>query len=219
MATKTETLSIGPNSTTIMIDRPKASRAVLILAHGAGAGIDHEFFKVLVPLLVARNITVVRYNFLYMDKGSKRPDRKEVCFKVIAAAIQYSTEKFPLEPIYAGGKSFGGRMTSLYLAGKDAAAVQGIVFLGFPLHRSKEPDTERALHLAGLKIPSLFLQGTRDNLAELPLIAGVVGGLKLAKMFVVDGADHSFEVLKRSGIPPAKVLEDIAEEVSKFVVN
>lgn len=217
MATKTEALSVGQNSTTIMIDRPVESRAVLMLAHGAGAGIDHEFFKVLVPLLVARNLTVVRYNFLYMDKGSKRPDRKDVCFQVIAAAIDCCVEKFPGEPIFTGGKSFGGRMTSMYLAGNTAEVVRGIVFLGFPLHRPKEPDTERAVHLRELKIPSLFLQGTRDTLAELPLISNVVNRLALARLVVIEGADHSFEVLKRSGISQPKVFEDIANEISKFV--
>lgn len=217
MATATSTLAVGQNSTTIMIDRPKNSLGVLLLAHGAGAGIDHGFFKVLVPLLIARNITVVRYNFLYMDKGSKRPDRKDVCFKVIAAAIEYCAVSFPGEPVYAGGKSFGGRMTSLYLSGVPTAPIQGIVFLGFPLHRAKLPDTERALHLQSLNIPALFLQGTRDNLAELSLMTSVVDSLGLAKMVVIEGADHSFAVLKRSGIAQIEVYEDLAHEISEFM--
>ena len=221
MTTKKQRLAIGTkDETTVLVDRPtKAAddQPVLILGHGAGAGILHEFFQTMVPLINARGITVVRYNFLYMDKGSKRPDQKPTCFKVIAAVLSFCQKEFPSAKIFLGGKSFGGRMSSLFLASHPNPEVSGLVFLGFPLHNPEKVDASRAEHLNDITCKSLFLQGTRDKLADLPLLKSVLSALPLTKLVVIDGADHSFDVLKKSGIKQDHVYVNIAQEIAEFI--
>ena len=221
MTTKTHRLAIGSkDETTLLIDRiAKAGndQPVLILGHGAGAGIQHEFFEKIVPLIISQGITIVRYNFLYMERGSKRPDQKPTCFKVIASVLSFCQKEFPNAKIFLGGKSFGGRMSSLFLASHPSPSVSGLVFLGFPLHNPDKVEASRAEHLNEVTCSSLFLQGTRDKLADLPLLQSVLTTLSLAKIVVIEGADHSFEVLKKSGIKQDQVFLKLAQEIGDFV--
>jgi hypothetical protein len=218
MGTIRESLAVSETDrTTILIDQAKRTRAVLLLAHGAGAGMEHSFFTTLVPLLTARGITVVRMNFLYMEKGSKRPDRKDACVRTIAAAAAVSRGRFPGLPFFIGGKSMGGRMASHYLAEQDHPDVRGLVFLGFPLHPPKKPGTQRAAHLSEVTEPMLFLQGTRDALADLTLLTPLVEELPRAEMEIIDTADHSFAVLKRAGLTVTDVMNLLADRIAKFV--
>ncbi len=223
MTTKTHRLAIGTkDETTVLIDRPTKSKKtdpVLILGHGSGVGIHHEFFQTIVPLITDLGIAVVRYNFLYMEKGNKRPDQKPTCFKVIAAVLAFAKGEFPDAKIFLGGKSFGGRMSSLFSAKSPDPDVAGLVFLGFPLHNPDKVEASRAEHLSDVICKSLFLQGTRDKLADLLLIKSVVAGLPLAKIVIFEGADHSFDVLKRSGIKQDKVYMDLATNIAQFVKN
>lgn len=218
MGTIRESLAVSDTErTTILIDQADHARAVLLLAHGAGAGIEHSFFTALVPLLAARRITVVRMNFIYMEKGSKRPDRKDACVRVIAAAAAACRSKFPELPLFIGGKSMGGRMASHYLAEQDHPGVRGLVFLGFPLHPPKKPGTQRAVHLPEVGVPMLFLQGTRDALADLTLLTPLVQKLPRAEMQIIDTADHSFAVLKKAGLTPEEVMSQLAGQIEKFI--
>jgi predicted alpha/beta-hydrolase family hydrolase len=214
-------LPIGDrDETTIIVDCPTnhdTHLPVLILGHGAGAGIQHQFFETLVPLIADLGINVVRYNFLYMEKGRKLPDQKPTCFKVISAVISFSREKFPGSRIFLGGKSFGGRMSSLYLASHSDSSINGLLFLGFPLHNPEKVDSSRADHLKEIDVRSLFLQGTRDKLADLTLLKQVVSELPKASISIIDGADHSFEVLKKSGLKQDDVYERLAREVAVFI--
>jgi predicted alpha/beta-hydrolase family hydrolase len=221
MTTKTHRLAIGSkDETTLLIDRlAKAGKnqPVLILGHGAGAGIKHNFFETIVPLIISHGITVVRYNFLYMEKGSKRPDQKSTCFKVISSVLSFCQKEFPSAKIFLAGKSFGGRMSSLFLASHPSPTVSGMIFLGFPLHNPDKVEATRAEHLYEVTCSSLFLQGTRDKLADLPLLQSVLATLPLAKIVVIEGADHSFDVLKKSGIKQERVFVKLAEEIGDFV--
>jgi predicted alpha/beta-hydrolase family hydrolase len=214
-------LPIGDkDETTVIVDCPARYNAhdpVLILGHGAGAGIRHQFFETLVPLISDLGINVIRYNFLYMEKGRKLPDQKPTCFKVISAVITFSRNKFPDSKIFLGGKSFGGRMSSLYLASHSDSSIKGLVFLGFPLHTPTKVDSSRSNHLKEIDLESLFLQGTRDKLADLTLLKQVVKDLPKASICIIDGADHSFEVLKKSGIKQDDVYARLAREISFFI--
>jgi predicted alpha/beta-hydrolase family hydrolase len=216
-------LPIGDkDETTIIVDYPAnhdTHLPVLILGHGAGAGIQHQFFETLVPLIADLGINVVRYNFLYMERGRKLPDQKPTCFKIISAVIKFSHKKFPDSKIFLGGKSFGGRMSSLYLASHSDSGIEGLVFLGFPLHTPAKVDSSRADHLKEVDVRSLFLQGTRDKLADLNLLKQVVKYLPKASIVVIDGADHTFEVLKRSGIKQNDVYARLAKEIAIFIAG
>jgi uncharacterized protein len=180
---------------------PKDASAVLVLAHGAGAGMNHAFMKSISEELANLNIATLRYNFLYMEKKKKRPDFPAVAHQAVEAAIEQAHMLYPSLPIFAGGKSFGGRMTSQYLAKHPSDFVKGIVFVGFPLHPAGKPSIERAEHLNSIAIPMLFLQGTRDSLAEWDLISGVTKPLPTATLKNFEGADHSFKAGKQNLIP------------------
>jgi predicted alpha/beta-hydrolase family hydrolase len=180
---------------------PSNQKAVYVFAHGAGASMNHTFMKELSLELANHQIASLRYNFLYMEQKKKRPDFPPVAHKAVAAAINKAKELFPALPLYAGGKSFGGRMTSQYLSNQELPAVKGIIFVGFPLHPAGKPSIDRADHLHLVKKPMLFLQGTRDTLAEINLIEGVCASLPTATLVKFEGADHSFKLPKQKPVP------------------
>jgi uncharacterized protein len=198
--------------------RPDDAWAVYVLAHGAGAGMRHRFMEDIAGALAARGIATLRYQFPYVERGSRRPDPPGVLEATVRAAIARALELEPALPLVAGGKSMGGRMTSGAMAHHSLDGVRGLVFLGFPLHPAKQPGVTRGEHLARVPVPMLFLQGTRDALAELGLITGLCEGLgPRATLRVVDSADHSFSVLKRSGRTDAQVLEELAGAISDWL--
>jgi uncharacterized protein len=189
---------------------PETTKAVYVFAHGAGAGMNHTFMKSLSEELATFGIATFRYNFLYMEQKKKRPDFPALAHQAIAAAIDKTCQLFPNVPLFAGGKSFGGRMTSQYLSA-NPVDVKGIVFVGFPLHPAGKPAIDRADHLQKIKIPMLFLQGTRDALAELSLIEGVTQKLPTATLIKLEGADHSFKASHQN------FLLKLAEEISLWI--
>jgi len=191
--------SIGKIS--LLTLRPKELKSILVLAHGAGAGMTHAFMENLASELAEHSIGTVRYNFPYIEKGSKRPDVPAVAEKTVGAVLASSREIFPDTPIFLGGKSFGGRMSSQFVSNQKPVGVKGIVFYGFPLHAPGKSEIQRADHLKSINIPMLFLQGTRDALASLPLIEKVCKGLPSATLVIFEGADHSFKVKKSDATP------------------
>lgn len=176
-------------------------KAIFVFAHGAGAGMNHPFMKELSTELANHGIATLRYNFLYMEQKKKRPDFPAVAHQAVAAAIGKAYELFPTTPNFAGGKSFGGRMTSQYLSAHPVSHVKGIAFVGFPLHPTGKPSIERAAHLEKIKLPMLFLQGTRDALAEWSLIEPLCQKLSTASLVKLEGADHSFKAAKQNLLP------------------
>lgn len=197
---------------------PSSPKACFVFAHGAGAGMRHSFMESVAVGLEARDIATFRYQFPYMDSGSKRPDPPAVCHKRVRAAVAEARERVPGVPLVAGGKSFGGRMTSQAQAAEPLPETKGLVFFGFPLHPAKKPSDERAAHLADVNIPMLFLQGTRDELAEMSLVEPVVSRLGArATLRKIEGADHSFHVLARSGRNDREVLDEMLNAFSSWL--
>lgn len=189
--------------------QPSRPRACYVFAHGAGAGMAHAAMETIAAGLAERGIASLRYQFPYMEKGSKRPDAPAVAHAAVRAAVAEAARCFPSLPLLAGGKSFGGRMTSQAQAAATLPGVRGLAFFGFPLHPAGKPSHERAKHLADVAIPMLFLQGTRDALAELSLLEPVVEGLgPRATLHRLAGADHSFHVLKSSGRNDREVMDE-----------
>ena len=207
------TFDTGKSGTvSALLLRPEAPRACYVFAHGAGAGMMHSFMEAFANGLDERGIASLRYQFPYMEKGSKRPDPPAIAQATVRAAVAKAAEIFPNLALIAGGKSFGGRMTSQAQAVAPLAGVRGLAFVGFPLHPAGKPSIERADHLARIDIPMLFLQGSRDSLAEVTLIEGVVKRLgPSATLHLVDGADHSFHVLARSGRNDREVMNEILD--------
>jgi predicted alpha/beta-hydrolase family hydrolase len=204
----------------VLLLRPPDARALLVLAHGAGAGMRHPFMQHVAEALAAEGIATLRYQFPYMDAGGRRPDPPAVAEAAVCVAVGKARAMAPDLPLIAGGKSFGGRMTSSAQAHAPLEGVRGLVFFGFPLHPAGRPATARAAHLERIMVPMLFLQGTRDALAVLDLMRPVcdhLGGR--ATLHVVDGADHSFAVLKRSGRTNAEVLRELAATVSAWTTR
>jgi uncharacterized protein len=192
--------------------RPEAPRACFVFAHGAGAGMAHSFMEAFAIGLCERGIASLRYQFPYMEKGSKRPDPPAIAQATVRAAVAKAAEIFPGLALIASGKSFGGRMTSQAQAAAPLPGVRGLAFVGFPLHPAGKPSTDRADHLARIDIPMLFLQGTRDSLAEATLIDPVVQRLgSRATLHLAEGADHSFHVLARSGRNDREVMNEILD--------
>ncbi|GGG78621.1 alpha/beta hydrolase [Parapedobacter pyrenivorans] len=183
----------------------------LTLAHGAGAGMDHHFMEELATSLAEAGAAVLRFNFPFSEQGKRRPDSPAIAHQTIAAAIAKARTLNPHLPLIAAGKSFGGRMTSQYLAAHPDVGADGIVFYGFPLHPAGKPSTERAEHLRLVRIPMLFLQGSRDALATWALIQSVCNSLPLASLVRLEGADHSFKAGKN------KLLPTLVSETLKWV--
>jgi len=179
---------------------PPGARACYVLAHGAGAGMTHPFLAAVASGLAERGIATLRYQFPYMERGSKRPDPPRVAQAAVQAAVAEAARLLPGLALFAGGKSFGGRMTSQAQAEAPLPGVRGLVFLGFPLHPPGRPSQDRAWHLFEVHIPMLFLQGTCDQFAELSLLQGVTGQLaSRATLKLFEDADHSFHVPARTG--------------------
>jgi predicted alpha/beta-hydrolase family hydrolase len=197
--------------------RPPDAWAAYVLAHGAGAGMRHRFMEQIAQALAERGMAALRYQFPYTESGGRRPDPPGILEATVRAAVDTARELMPGLPLVAGGKSLGGRMTSNAQARRPLPGVSGLVFLGFPLHPPKQPGESRAEHLRAVELPMLFLQGTRDALAELDLITSVCDRLgPRATLHVVEGADHSFAVLKRSGRSDAAVMEELADTVASW---
>ena len=197
--------------------RPPAPWAGYVLAHGAGAGMEHPFLEAVARALTTRGVATLRYQFPYTEAGGRRPDPPGVLHATVRAAVARARELMPDLRLFAGGKSMGGRMTSNAAADRPLDGVSGLIFLGFPLHPPKRPAIDRAEHLARVTLPMLFLQGTRDDLADLELIRQVSAGVgPRATLHVVEGADHSFAVLKRSGRTGAEVLEELADTIAAW---
>ncbi len=205
-------------SVTGILNRPKQSDSILLLAHGAGAGMRHPFMEQLSGALAENGIATLRFNFLYMEKGNKAPDRPKKAIGAIKAALATLKTVSDL-PVFLAGKSFGGRMASQLAAQEALDGVKGLVFFGFPLHAPGKPGVERAAHLREVPLPMLFLQGTRDTLAQIPMIESVCNGLDTADLQIIEGADHSFKMLKRSGKTQEEIILELAGLVRKFIGN
>jgi predicted alpha/beta-hydrolase family hydrolase len=200
-----------------ILDLPGDARALLILGHGAGAGMRHPFMSGIAAALAARGIGVLRYEFRYMEEGKRRVDPPAVATARVREAVQEAARLAPGLPLLAGGKSFGGRMTSTAQAQEPLPDVRGLVFLGFPLHAAKRPSRERGAHLDNVTVPMLFLQGTRDDLADIGLVRDVCAGLGTrATLHEVEDGDHSFRVPKRSGRGPDDVMHALADAIVRW---
>ena len=198
--------------------RPRAARACFVFAHGAGVGMAHPSMEIVATRLAERGIATLRYQFPYMEKANKRPDPPGIAQAAVRAAVAQAAKCCAGLPLFAGGKSFGGRMTSQAQAKAPLEAVQGLAFLGFPLHPNGQPSAERAAHLAEVQIPVLFLQGTNDQLAELDLLKPVVAGLgRRATLHLLQGADHSFHVPKRAGRTDGEVMDEALDAFTAWI--
>jgi len=200
-----------------LFDLPAKPRSLLVLAHGAGAGMAHAFLEALSGELNSAGIATLRYQFPYMEKRRKVPDKPAVLTAAVRAAVDKAKELAPALPLFAGGKSMGGRMTSTATSEHPLEGVKGLVFFGFPLHPPNRPGTKRADHLARVTVPMLFLQGTRDAFADLDLLRPICERLgPRATLRTFEGADHSFHVLKSSGTNDAAVLRDLVENTAAW---
>ncbi len=198
-----------------LLVRPSDAWLLYVLAHGAGAGMRHRFLETVAAALAARGLATYRYQFPYMEAGGGRPDPPSVLEATVRAAVQRAAAAAPDLPLVAGGKSLGGRMTSAAAAGSPLPGVRGLAFLGFPLHSPGQPGDRRAEHLERVDLPMLFLQGTRDAFARLDLLTGVCGRLgPRATLHLVEGGDHSFGVLKRSGRTPDQVMDELGDAIA-----
>jgi predicted alpha/beta-hydrolase family hydrolase len=201
-----------------LLQAPTGSRACYVLAHGAGAGMAHPFMTAIANELATRGVATLRYQFPYMENGSKRPDPPNIAHAAVRAAVGEAGRLLPQLPLVGGGKSFGGRMTSQAQAAAPLANVRGLAFLGFPLHPAKQPSNDRARHLADVQVPMLFLQGTRDELADLQLVQDLAGTLgPRATLELIIDADHSFHVRKSSGSTDAQVIGHLADLLAAWI--
>jgi len=201
-----------------LLQLPASARACYVLAHGAGADMRHAFMEKAAVGLAERGIATLRFNFPYMEKKQGRPDRPAVAHAAVRAAVAEAARLCPGLKLVAGGKSFGGRMTSQAQSKAPLPGVKGLAFLGFPLHPDKKPSSERAEHLAGIAIPMLFLQGTRDGLADLGCLKPVVEKLGAkATLHEVEGGDHSFTVLKKSGRTNDEALTEVLDTLAAWI--
>lgn len=212
-------LELEVDGTTVgaVLLEPAAPLALCVLAHGAGAGCRHPLMATTAETLARHGVASLRYNFPYMEERRPRPDPPSVLHAAVRSAVRRARELRPDLPGIAGGRSMGGRMTSQAEAQEPLAGILGLVFFAFPLHPPKRPGTERARHLERVSKPMLFLSGPRDDLAELDLLRGVCQGLgERATLHLVEGADHSFKVLKRSGRSASEVQEEIGRAVADW---
>jgi|SRR5204863_637402 len=202
----------GAGEVSALLLRPAKARWLLALAHGAGAGMSHPFMAKLAEELASVGVATLRYQFPYMEQRRRVPDKPAVLTATVRAAVRAAAEAAPGLLLLAGGKSMGGRMTSQAAAEGPLEGVRGLVFFGFPLHPPKQPGTKRAEHLAKVTVPMLFVQGTRDELADLKLLRPLCGKLGTrATLHIIETADHSFHVLKSSGRNDSEVLRELAE--------
>jgi predicted alpha/beta-hydrolase family hydrolase len=211
-------ISVNPSITVSgLVLAPDDARACFVLAHGAGAGMRHSFMGMVATGFSKRRIATLRYQFPYMEKGSRRPDGPALAHATVRAAVAEARVRCPDLKLVAGGKSFGGRMTSQAQALEPLDGVRGLVFLGFPLHPAGKPSAERAKHLSDVKTPMLFVQGTRDGLADFSLLQNVVAELGAqASLSKVDQADHSFHVPAKSGRNDIDVFNEVLDAVAEW---
>jgi uncharacterized protein len=196
---------------------PAHATTLLVLAHGAGAGMNHSFMSAIANRLAPDGVATFRYQFPYMEQRRGVPDKQPLLTATVAAAVAMAAQLAPDLPLFAGGKSMGGRMTSLAASEQKLEAVKGLIFFGFPLHPPKRPSIKRAEHLKLVEQPMLFLQGTRDDLADLTLLRPICENLgPQTKLHVFEGADHSFHVLKRSGKTDSQVLAELSTTVKAW---
>lgn len=209
----------GQGEVSAMEVRPAGARAMLVLGHGAGAGMRHAWMEAMARELAEVGVATLRYQFPYMERQPRgKPDSPRVAVATVRAAVKAAAEAAPELPLFAGGKSFGGRMTSTAAAEEGSLSVRGIVFFGFPLHPPKQPATKRAEHLARVTVPMLFLQGTRDTLADLKLLRPICDELgERATLHVIETADHSFHVLKKAGKTDADVMRELAATTAAWM--
>jgi predicted alpha/beta-hydrolase family hydrolase len=201
-----------------LLQTPREARACYVLAHGAGAGMAHPFMGTIANGLALRGIATLRYQFPYMEQGSKRPDTPKLAQATVRATVAEASRQVPELALFAGGKSFGGRMTSQAQAASPLSGVRGLVFLGFPLHPPGRPSGERAEHLFAVQIPMLFMQGTRDEFADLHLLqtlAGQLGARATLKLF--QDADHSFHVPARTGRKDSEIMAELSDALAQWI--
>jgi predicted alpha/beta-hydrolase family hydrolase len=207
----------GAGEVSALVLAPARPQAWYVFAHGAGAGMRHPFMEALAQQLAARGVATLRYQFPYTEQGARRPDPEPTLLAAVRAAVAAGREAAGGLPLLAGGKSMGGRMTSRAAAAAPLEGVRGLVFVGFPLHPAGQPGVTRAEHLARVTVPMLFLQGTRDTLAQLALLTPIVEQLGgRATLRVIEDADHGFHVLKRSGRTDELVLDELADAVAEW---
>jgi uncharacterized protein len=207
----------GNGEVSALLVRPASARWLLVLGHGAGAGMAHPFLEKLAAELANARIATLRYQFPYMEEQRRVPDKPDLLLSTVAAAVRLATEAAPELPLLAGGKSMGGRMTSQASAENLLGRVRGLVFFGFPLHPPNRPGTKRAEHLAKVNVPMLFLQGTRDTLADLTLLRPICAKIgPRATLHIIPEADHSFHVLKKSGKTDAEVMTELAQTTAAW---
>jgi predicted alpha/beta-hydrolase family hydrolase len=209
---------VGGQRLSGLLQAPREARACYVLAHGAGAGMAHPFMAAVADGLAERGIATLRYQFPCMERGSKRPDAPQLAHATIRAAVAEASHLMPQLALFAGGKSFGGRMTSQAQAASPLRGVRGLAFLGFPLHASGRPSDERGAHLFEVRIPLLFLQGTRDGFADLPLLRSLVERLGArATLRTIEDADHSFHVPARTGRTDPAVLAEMLDALASWI--
>lgn len=220
MSAKERAVRLADGSTVSALwQKPKDAKAVLVLAHGAGAGMTHKHMAATADGLEARGVAVLRYNFAYMERGSKRPDNPPLAHAAVRASVSHAAKLAGDLPLFAGGRSFGARMTSQAQALDPLPGVVGLVYFAWPLHPPGKAGVERAEHLAAVKLPMLFLQGSKDEFAETPLLQSTVKSLgKRAKLHLVEHADHSFHVPAKSGRKDAEVMEEILDAAVKWML-
>jgi predicted alpha/beta-hydrolase family hydrolase len=217
-AAKAVTIAVKDTTVSALWQNPPGAKAALVLAHGAGAGMTNKSMVAIADGLGQRSIATLRFNFLYMERGSKRPDAPPLAHAAIRAAVAYATKLAPKLPLFAGGKSFGGRMTSQAQALEPLANVRGLIFFGFPLHPAGAPGIERAAHLDDVALPMLFLSGTADALADLKLLKKVVARLgKRATLELAAHADHSFHAPARTGLKDADILATLLDTAAAWM--
>ena len=213
-------IPVGAEQISGLLLRPPRAKALYLFAHGAGAGMTHASMASNAEGLAARGIATLRYQFPYMEKGSRRPDPPRIAHSTVRAAAAQAALLVPDLPLYAGGRSFGGRMTSQAQAEAPIAGVRGLAFLGFPLHPVGKPSIERAEHLKHVAVPMLFVSGARDALAELDLLRSVVAGLgERATVHVVRDADHSFKVPAKSGRTAAEAEAEALDAMAQWMLS
>jgi hypothetical protein len=211
-----EVQGAGPVSGLLLV--PPKARAAYVFAHGAGAGMSNPFMASAAEGLAERGIATLRYQFPYMERGSKRPDAPALAQKAVRAAVVHAADKLAGLPLFAGGKSFGGRMTSQAQAALPLTGVRGLAFFGFPLHAAGQPSDVRGKHLGDVTVPLLFLQGTRDALAESELMRALAKRLgSRASLAFLDDADHSFHVPARTGRKDPEVLAEALDAMAGWI--
>jgi hypothetical protein len=218
---KTERVTLAIDETrrvSALLQLPRAAKACFVFAHGAGAGMDHPTMAAVAAELADRSIATLRFQFPYMERGSRRPDPPAICHATVRAAVAEAARLAPKLALIAGGRSFGGRMTSQAQAIEPLPGVKGLGFIGFPLHPAGKPSAERAEHLRDVKIPMLFLQGTRDELATLELLQPLIDQLGArANLKLLQDADHSFHVPARTGRKDAEVRAEMLDALAMWI--